>query len=123
MTKKKNSNCSGNECLHNCNNTANTKTDKVYQCGICNKLYKTIEDRMLCEAKCITARKQAEEEMKKAKLAEEKNARMEEINKMYGDLHAKIADYVKDYGHISLKSSNHDEHCPTLGSLFDFWRM
>ena len=95
---------------------------KFYSCAICGAVHETIEERNVCETKCIKERRAAEELMRKQKLEEEKEARKNEIEAMYVLLNEKIKDYVKDYGSIRLnRTVKYDNNCPTLSDLFSFW--
>ena len=98
--------------------------EAYYSCAICGTEHESIEARNICEAKCIKARKAAEELMKKQKLEEEKDARKKEIDAIYAHLNEKIKEYVKDYGSIRLNSAvKYDGYCPTLSDLFNFWSL
>ena len=102
-------------------------TDKlIYSCAICGAEHESVEERNVCEAKCIKELKDAEELMRQQKLEEEKNTRKEEIESMYALLNEKIKDYVKDYGSIKLsRSVKYDNNFkyPTLSDLFNFWSL
>ena len=94
--------------------------DKKYYCGICNKSYDNIEDRMACECKCYEKRKQAEEEKRKNELAEAKNARREEVDAAYRNYLELRSAYLKDYGHYTYSMSYNDEG--EVNVWEDFWR-
>lgn len=97
-----------------------------YSCAICGAEHESIEERNLCETKCIKEIKEAEELAKKQKLEEEKNARKKEIDELYVLINEKIKSYVKDYGSIRLNQSvkyDNNLKCPTLSDLFNFWSL
>ncbi len=93
---------------------------KEYKCGICNKSYDRIEDRMACESKCYDDRKKAEEAKKKAELEEAKNARKEELDlacKKYLELRSA---YMRDYGHYTYSRYYGGDN--ESSAWEDFWR-
>ena len=94
--------------------------DKKYYCGICNKSYDNIEDRMACEHKCYTERKAAEEEKKKRELEVAKQERKAKVDAAYRNYLELRSEYVKDYGHYtySFIHSNSNES----NAWEDFWR-
>lgn len=93
---------------------------RAYECGICNKLYNTIEERMACESKCVAERKAAEEEKRKAELAEMQKARKEEVDLAYRDYLELRSAYLKDYGHYTYSFITNDKH--DSDAWEDFWR-
>lgn len=93
---------------------------KEYKCGICNKSYDKIEDRIECESKCYKDYKKAEEAKKKAELEEARKARKEELDlacKKYLELRNA---YMKDYGHYTYSYSYGDDN--ESNSWEAFWR-
>ena len=93
---------------------------EAYKCGICNKPYDNIEERMACESKCYAKRKEEEEKRKKDELAEAKKARKEEVDlacKKYLELRSA---YLKDYGHYTYSQSNGYQYDPNIWE--SFWR-
>ena len=102
----------------------NKKNDHIisFPCAICGTEHESVEERNVCESKCIKERREAEELMRKQKLEEEKDARKKEIDAIYALLNEKIKDYVKDYGSIRMnRAVKYDGNCPTLSDLFNFW--
>ena len=94
--------------------------DNKYYCGICNKYYDNIEDRMACEYKCYEKRKTAEEEKRKNELAEAKKARKEEVDAAYRNYLELRSAYLKDYGHYTFSFLRNGEN--ESSDWEDFWR-
>lgn len=93
------------ETLNNCNEQAGEKLNGTYyECAICGRQYKNLEDRMACEAKCYKKRAEDEAAMKKVKLEEEKETRRAEIRTTYNKLENLVQSYVKDYGSLSISN-------------------
>lgn len=93
---------------------------KAYECGICNKLYTSIEERMKCETKCVAERKAEEEKRKKAELEEAKKARKEEVDAAYRNYLELRSAYLKDYGHYTFSFLRNGEN--ESSDWEDFWR-
>lgn len=77
----------------------------AYKCGICDKEYETISERMKCEQACL---KKQEEEAKKAaeaKKKKEQNDRKAEVDAAFENLHKLVSAYVEDYGYYSYDDS------------------
>ena len=94
-----------------------------YVCGICNKEYKDLKERMECEARCFKDREIAEQKLKVAKLEEEKNARKAEIETKYKELNTLIGKYLKDYGNIQIEGNYlfDDDYLPSVNKLLGWW--
>lgn len=94
-----------------------------YVCGICNKEYKDLKERMDCEAKCFKEREIAEQKLKAAKLEEEKSARKAEIEAKWKELGMLISKYTKDYGSIQLSDKYlfDDDYFPSVNKLLGWW--
>lgn len=58
----------------------------MYRCGVCNHEYETLEERNVCETKCIKERKEAEANLHRQKLEEEKKKYDEEITAKFNEL-------------------------------------
>lgn len=93
---------------------------KAYECGICNKSYDNIEDRMACEYKCYTEHKAEEEKRKKAELEKAKEARKEEVDLAYKKYLELRGAYLKDYGSYAYSSSRDYQYDPNIWE--SFWR-
>ena len=108
-------------------NYGDYKTDEVsnkmvYHCAICGKSYDTVDERVACETKCLSARKKAQAEIEKKKLEEKKNTRKAEIEKKYKELATLVNDYCKDYGSLQLGESRYfEDDIPTLSKLLGWW--
>lgn len=84
----------------------------MYVCAICGREYKTIDERVECETKCLKARYEAEELKRKQILEEEKELRRLEIEDKYDELMTLIRDYMKNYGTLKLRSRDEDNFWP-----------
>ena len=93
---------------------------ETYKCGICNKSYDNVEDRMKCECKCYDERKAAEEEKKKLELEESKKERKAEVDAAYRNYLELRSAYLKDYGHYTYSFITNDKHDSDVWE--DFWR-
>ena len=93
---------------------------EAYKCGICNKSYDKIEDRMACECKCYKELKEAEEEKRKQELEAAKQSRKEEVDVAYRKYLELRGAYLKDYGHYTYSFINRDGN--NSNDWEDFWR-
>lgn len=73
-----------------------------YICEDCSKIFDTEKEALNCE------KVHKEEKVRKAKIAEQKQERLDEINKDMDNLFKKIEKYQKDYGSIRLYGRNRD---------------
>ena len=70
----------------------------IFKCGICQKVYNNVEDRMQCETKCIKDLKDAERMMEKKRLYDEQVARQKEVENSYRNFVKLREAYLEDYG-------------------------
>lgn len=98
----------------------NLNENPTYACGICHKNYKSIEERMECEKKCLTERKKTEAAIAKQKLQEEKEKDRQELLKLGNEFEAKFSAYLKKYNGITTYSTKPDMD-RLLDSLFERW--
>ena len=77
--------------------------NKHYTCGFCGRTYDDVKNRMACETVCHAKWLEAEKNKKKEKLAKEKEDRRKIIEEKTRELRKLIADYIKDYGSLTIK--------------------
>ena len=85
------------------NEDAKMHCKQAYKCGICNKEYHSVQERMNCEMKCV---KKQEEEKKKAAEAKknaEKPARKKEVEDAIDNAHKLLKKYINDYGYADIE--------------------
>lgn len=70
----------------------------MYQCGICGKEHKTIEERNICETECLRQFQIKAEQEKQAKMKAEKQKRCDEIKEAEQHYFDLLKQYQKDYG-------------------------
>ena len=76
----------------------NIYAKKFYKCGICEKTYESIQDRMNCEMTCIKKQKEEEARLAKEKLQAEKDARCIDASNALDNAFNLVSQYIKDYG-------------------------
>ena len=70
----------------------------IFKCGICQKVYSDVEERMHCEAKCLQERKDAERRLEARRLLEEQKTRQQEVSDSYRKYVELREAYLNDYG-------------------------
>ena len=73
-------------------------TKPQYKCGVCGKIYDSIQERMKCEMACIKKQQDEEKAAIAAKKKEEKDNRYNEVNAALDNAYALINKYIEDYG-------------------------
>ena len=71
-----------------------------FRCGICKKIYDTIEERTNCELECIKKFKEEEKRAAHAKLEAEKDERFSEASAALDNAYAIVSKCVEDYGNF-----------------------
>ena len=103
-------------------NETTQMVNKPWKCGICGSAFKTIQERMTCEAPCI---KKMEEEAKRtaeAKKKEEQAARKAEVDKAF-DVAIQLREaYLKDYDTYVYTTNTFSDNTnwKNRKSIFDF---
>ena len=69
-----------------------------YKCGICDKIYESIEERTNCEMSCLKKHKEEEKKAAEAKLRAEKDERFAEASAALDNAFALVNKCVEDYG-------------------------
>lgn len=70
----------------------------IFKCGICQKVYNNVEDRMHCEVKCIKDLKDTERRLEMKRLYDEQKARQQEVEESYRKFVNLREAYLADYG-------------------------
>lgn len=78
----------------------------MYKCEICGKEYATLKERVACETACISRLEKEEAETKAKKLAEEKQKRIDEIEKVEKHLAELRKKFLDDYGYLNITRNN-----------------
>lgn len=77
-----------------------------YTCPYCKEEYSEPVDLAHCILRCEEKKKREEEEVKRAKLKAEKDARYKEIVDAYENFEELRDKYVDDYGSFTFKTGN-----------------
>lgn len=86
---------------------------KNYICAVCGESYKTIEERMNCESKCLAKLKKAEEEKKRNEQKLKQQEKEQAIYKALDNVNTMIAEYLKEYDTLTL-----NKEYPYLSYIF-----
>lgn len=89
-----------------------------YICAVCGESYKTIEERMNCESKCLAELRKAEEEKKRNEQKFKQKEKEKAIYKALDDANNMIAEYIKEYDTFTLNKSY-----PYLSHIFKFFPL
>ena len=94
-----------------------------YKCGICDKTYDSIAERMKCEAACLRRIELEEKRQAEIKMREEKAERTAKLNNLYDQFVNEYYAYIQDYGSYSYSGEDRTNkiNWPQLKSLFHFF--
>lgn len=84
----------------------------AYKCGICDKEYSSVQERMNCEMTCIIKQKEAEKAAAEAKKKAEKDKRFAEASSAIDHAFALVNKCVEDYGSFSYNGKLKDAKEP-----------
>lgn len=70
----------------------------IYKCGICDKTYETIEERMNCERKCLIDEQVKAKKAEEERLAKERETRYKEVCEALNKANELKDAYLEDYG-------------------------
>lgn len=76
------------------------KNEPMYYCAICGAMYKTVEERAACEAKCLEKKKAEDAKIKaeaKDKAKKEAEERIDNEIKLLLEQYHKIVEMTKEY--------------------------
>ena len=73
-------------------------TKPQYKCGICGKIYESIQDRTNCEQSCLKKQQEEEKKAAEAKKKAEQKSRQQEVSAALDNAYALINKYIEDYG-------------------------
>lgn len=103
----------------------------MYKCGICDKVYNSIAERMRCEQACLAKQEVEAKKAAEAKKKEEQNARKAEVdlaikkaNEATDHANKLMRAYIQDYGSYGYYNTNkkEDDNFFWPGSLsHHFW--
>ena len=82
-----------------------TTEPEMYRCAICGNSYEHVEERAECEAKCIRERQEAEAKKKQLEHEAARAASEEAIYAALSDVNEMIAEHLRKYDSIMLKSN------------------
>ena len=92
---------------------------KAYKCGICDNEYKTVQERMNCEIKCVKKQQEAERKAAEEKKLAEQKLRKEAVDEAIKRASKLQNEYVKDYGHYEYEG----EIIPNVFWPTKIWHM
>lgn len=93
-----------------------------YKCGVCDKVYDSIAERMKCEAACLKRIELEEKRQAEMKMREEKAERTAKLNSLCDQFITEHNAYVRDYGSYNYNGKYHNEVTwPNVKSLFHFF--
>lgn len=78
----------------------------IFKCGVCQKVYNNVEDRMRCESNCIQKSKDAARRMEAQRLLEEQKTRQQEVADSYNKYVELREAYLKDYGQSCIPDTS-----------------
>ena len=97
-------------------------TKPQYKCGVCDKIYGSIAERMQCEATCLKKQEEETKRMLEIKKKEEQVARKAELDEAYEHFVKLYEAYLKDYdSHTYSAESIGKLEWPNIKSLFHFF--